>query len=273
MPASNDPVMNAADPLLAQRPTINPYRYAARLIADRLRWDLNWKSWVSRARLRRWRDKFKGQKAVIVCNGPSLLKTDLGLLENTFTFGLNKINLLFEKNSFRPKAIVAINQFVLEQNASFYNETDLPLFLNQFGRKKISFGPNVIFLHVSDQHKLARDCSISVNSGYTVTLVALQLAYHMGFTDVGLIGCDHTFSRKGPANLTVTAGEKDPDHFDPNYFAGGVQWQLPDLFNSELYYSMAHNLFIAAGRRIVNCTDGGCLEVFPRAHLEHWVRS
>ena len=76
------------------------------------------------------RDRFKGEKAVIVCNGPSLNATDLTSLGSTYTFGLNKINLYFDSNAFRPNCIVAVNANVIEQNADFYNTTEIPLFLS-----------------------------------------------------------------------------------------------------------------------------------------------
>jgi hypothetical protein len=101
------------NPILAQRPTINPYRYGAFEIWNRLKWDLNPESWSSRKRLKAYKDKYLGHKAVIVCNGPSLLKSDLSLLGGVFTFGLNKINLLFDKSNFRPSCIVAVNPFVI----------------------------------------------------------------------------------------------------------------------------------------------------------------
>ena len=71
-------------------------------------------------------NKYSNEKAVIICNGPSLLKVDLALLKNVYTFGLNKINLLFGKSDFRPSAIVAVNKYVIEQNADFYDSTDIP---------------------------------------------------------------------------------------------------------------------------------------------------
>ena len=37
------------------------------------------------------------------------------------------------------------------------------------------------------------------------------------------------------ANKTVIAGKEDANHFDPNYFAGAVKWQLPDIAQSELH--------------------------------------
>jgi hypothetical protein len=259
------------NPLLIQRTTINPYRHAATMVLNRIQWDLSFESWLSRQKLKNCRDKFKGQKAVIVCNGPSLLKSDLSLLNGVFTFGLNKINLLFEKNNFRPSCIVSVNRLVIEQNRDFFNTTNIPLYLDSCATKFIDKSPNVTFLHSSFYPRFARDCSISIYQGYTVTFVAMQLAFHMGFTDVALVGCDHSFSSKGPANMTVVSGPRDENHFDPSYFSGGMKWQLPDLAMSELFYKLAKDVFDAYGRRIINCTNGGKLEVFPRQELAKWL--
>lgn len=258
-------------PLLAQRPAVNPYRYAAHEVLNRLRWDIQFESWRSRQKLKALQNKHMGQKAVIVCNGPSLLKTDLSLLSDTFTFGLNKINLLFDRSSFRPSCIVAVNPYVVEQNLEFYNQTSIPLFFDGYVRKSIKLRENTVFLHTSSEFKFARDCSMSIHQGYTVTFVAMQLAFHMGFKKVALIGCDHSFATKGLSNKTVISGEKDENHFDSRYFAGGVKWQLPDLAGSEAAYILARDVFNLNQRDIVNATEGGQLEIFPRMKLDEFV--
>ena len=257
------------------RDSINPYRTAARLILFRMLWDLNPISWLSRKRVRAWRDRFLRQKAVILCNGPSLNKVSFDDLaaSGVFTFGLNKINLLFKRSDFRPSVIVSVNPHVIEQNAEFYNTTDIPLFLDSGGKKWVRFNKNVHFLHsAGSSGSFAKDCSISVNQGHTVTYVAMQLAFHMGFKKVALVGCDHSFATKGPANKTVIAGKEDPNHFDPNYFASGVKWQLPDITASELHYEIARDTFERHGRKIVNCTEGGKLKVFTRQPLSEFIQ-
>lgn len=261
------------DPLLLQRDALNPYRLGAGFIWRRLKWDLNPESWRSRAVLRGWHNRHVGGKAVILCNGPSLLKVDFDLLQRSgaFCFGLNKINLLFDKTSFRPGCVVSVNPLVLEQNAGFYKQTDLPLFLDTHAVPMVKPRPNVSFLHSNVFPIFSRDCSLSVFQGYTVTYVALQLAFHMGFRQVALVGADHNFATKGPANKTVVSGEKDESHFDPNYFAGGMKWQLPDLFQSEVAYTMARDMFSAFGGQVVNATDGGKLEVFDRRGLANFL--
>jgi hypothetical protein len=259
------------NPFWAKRATINPYRYALNEIWNRFTWDINPESWRSRGQLKSWKEKYWGRKAVILCNGPSLLRSDLSLLHDTFTFGLNKINLLFTKSSFRPSCIVSVNPLVIEQNAEFYNKTNIPLFLDSSGKTWVKSRRNITFLHDSEQVKFARDCSVSIYQGATVTFVAMQLAFHMGFKDVALIGCDHNFQVKGLAGKIVESVQEDKDHFDSNYFAGGVKWQLPDIVRSEVAYTLAKEVYNAASRRIVNATEGGYLEMFPRVKLERFI--
>jgi len=112
------------------RATINPYRSAADLILFRILWDIHPYSWVSRKRIKTWKDRYSGKKAVILCNGPSLNRVNFDDLSSSgvFTFGLNKINLLFKRTDFRPSVIVAVNPHVIEQNSEFYNKTHIPLF-------------------------------------------------------------------------------------------------------------------------------------------------
>jgi hypothetical protein len=100
--------------------------------------------------------------------------------------------------------------------------------------------------------------------GATVTNVALQLAFYMGFEQVILIGVDHNFESKGDANKTVVSDGDDPNHFDPRYFGKGFRWQLPDLETSEIGYEMARKAYEKAGRQVLDATVGGKLTIFPK---------
>ena len=262
------PNRGSLDPI--PRAQINPYLTAMGLILSRLKWDIHPFSWISRHRIKALKNSHLDQKAVILCNGPSLNKVDWQELidHDIFTFGLNKINLLFDKTSFRPSAIVAVNQHVLEQNADFYNQTEIPLFVDSLARRRVRFRPNIHFLHSANiWNKFARNCAISINQGCTVTYVAMQLAFYLGFRKVALVGCDHSFHSTGDTNKTVSAEENDSDHFDKQYFSNGVKWQLPDLIGSEVHYQLARSVFESYGRKIINCTDGGKLEIFKRHTL------
>ena len=57
---------------------------------------------------------------------------------------------------------------------------------------------------------------------------------------------------------------KDPNHFDPNYFAPGENWDAPDLAQSEISYQAARAAFEAAGRKIIDATVNGACTVFEK---------
>lgn len=251
--------------------TVDPYRIALVEIVRRVLWDLNPESWRSRAKLKRLRNSRAGEKAVILCNGPSLNRLDFSLLEGVYCFGLNKVNLLFSRHAFRPSCIVATNPLVIAQQSDFFRSTDIPLFLHNLGIRNIKPAPHCVFIPATvTNFKFARDCSMSVYLGPTVTFTAMQLAFHMGFTSVALVGCDHYYETKGPAHKEVVCGQHDPNHFDPSYFAN-QPWNLPDLADSEICYRLALGAFNNAGRELVNASDGGDLEILPRIPLHRFL--
>lgn len=271
-------IMNGKNGILQKNPreSINPYITAAALIKQRLLWDIKPLAWKSREKIKALKNYHYGEKAIILCNGPSLNEVNFSLLKDSkvFTFGLNKINLLFERTEFRPSCIVAVNRYVIEQNKDFYNKTQIPLFLDSKGKKWIEFKQNVYFLQkINLSGFFARDCSLSICQGSTVTFVAMQLAFHMGFVSVALVGCDHSFAVQGRPNETLKSGATDPNHFDPRYFASGLKWQSPDLTSSEFHYEQARDTFNNFNRKIINCTEGGKLELFEREKLETFLQS
>ena len=212
------------------------------------------------------RDIHKGRRCFILGNGPSLRKMDLSPLRDEFTFGLNRIYLLFPEMGFETSYFVAINTLVIEQCAEDIQALEMPKFITWRGRRWLRNDPKVIFLDTdyTDPPAFATDITGRVFEGSTVTYVAMQIAFHMGFEEVILIGVDHSFASKGRPNETVVSAGDDPNHFSPNYFDRGFRWQLPDLEASERAYRMAKEAHERHGRRILDATVGGKLDVFPK---------
>ncbi len=229
------------------------------------RWFFSLKRFVSHVRLRQFKDIHAGKKCFIIGNGPSLNKMDLRPLRNEVTFGLNRIYLLFPKIGFHTNYLLTVNKLVIEQSAHEIADLPMPIFLSSSARHVMPFTHNVIFLKtIAGEHRFSLDPGKILWESGTVTYVALQLAYYMGFQKVILIGVDHNFVTKGPANSTVVSGGDDPNHFDPNYFGKGFKWQLPDLASSELGYHLAKRVYQEDGRQILDATVGGKLTIFPK---------
>lgn len=215
------------------------------------------------------KDLHRGERAFILGNGPSLKETDLTRLENEFTFGMNRIYLIFKQLGFPTTYYLSVNDLVIEQCAEDIRSLPIPKFVSWRTRSAIRPTADLIFLHTTyTGPKFAQDARDRLWEGATVTYVALQLAFHMGFEQVVLIGVDHNFSTKGKPNSTVVSQGDDPDHFDAKYFGRGFRWQLPDLETSERAYALARKKYESAGRKVVDATIGGKLTVFPRVEYD-----
>jgi hypothetical protein len=220
----------------------------------------------SKAILDSYKDRHRGERCFILGNGPSLSRTNLKPMRNEITFGMNRVYLLFDDLGFQTRYYLAVNTLVIEQCAPEIEALSMPRFITWRGRRWFPNSSDVIFMDTdyTTPETFTGDVSGRVFEGSTVTFVALQLAFHMGFSEVVLVGVDHSFKTQGPPNLTVIAQGDDEDHFAPNYFGAGFRWQLPDLKASERAYELAQQAYVHAGRRIVDATIGGKLEVFPK---------
>ncbi len=215
------------------------------------------------------KDRYLGQRCFIIGNGPSLKQTDLTRLRGEYTFGMNRIYLMFPELGFPTSYYLCINSLVIEQCAEEIRALPIPKFLSWRSRRLIQPTADTVFLHTTySGPKFARDARVRLWEGATVTFVALQLAYHMGFEKVILIGVDHNYNTQGKPNTTITSQGSDPNHFHAGYFGKGFRWQLPDLETSERSYQMARQAYEAAGRQVVDATVGGKLVIFPKVAYE-----
>jgi hypothetical protein len=191
---------------------------------------------------------------------------DLRPLEREFTFGLNRIYLIYPEWGFTTSFLVSVNDLVIEQSAEEMRALELPKFITWRGRRWLAGDPNTIFIDsdYTQPETFSANASGRLYEGCTVTYVALQLAFHMGFQEAILIGVDHHFNVSGPANEMVTSQGEDLNHFHPDYFGKGFRWQLPDYEGSERAYRLARDAFAHAGRKVLDATVGGKLTIFPK---------
>jgi len=215
----------------------------------------------------------KGKRAFVIANGPSLKYTDMSKLRNEFTFGMNRIYLMFPGLGFSTTYLTVVNDLVIEQTAGELAALSLPKFLAWRSRRHFPADlPKTrlpTFLYTSyTGPRFSTDVRGRVWEGATVTNVTLQLAFHMGFQQVILIGVDHNYNTTGKPNTTVISQGDDPNHFSPSYFGKGFRWQLPDLDTSEIGYAMAREAYRKAGREVLDATIGGKLTIFPKVDYD-----
>ena len=186
---------------------------------------------------------------------------------------------MFPELGFSTSYYLSINSLVIEQCAQDILALNVPRFLSWRSRdfiqkalgeeRKLPVDPPLSFLHSTyTGKKFAYDASGRIWEGATVTYVALQLAFYMGFRQVILIGVDHSFNTKGKPNTTIVSEGDDLDHFDSNYFGKGFRWQLPDLDTSEVAYQMAREAYNNSDREILDATIDGKLTIFPKVEYQ-----
>lgn len=214
-------------------------------------------------RLERLRCRHTG-RAVVVGNGPSLNKMDLRFLRHEIVIGMNKIFLGFSRFEFYPRYYIAVNKKVLTQSASTIRKLNCVKIIGERGAEEIP--EDALTYHVKTRNvgeRFCRDISRGLHEGWTVTYAALQLAYHLGFSEVVIIGMDHRFTYAGQPNETRTMNGPDLNHFSEEYFAGH-QWDNPDLARSEESYQIAREVYESDGRAIIDATVGGACQIFEK---------
>ena len=233
-----------------------------------------------RARVRRFHNAHRGERCFIVGNGPSLNAVDLRRLQGERTFGVNGIYLKRDEMGFEPTYYIVEDPLYMQQHAERINQIDYAV--RFFPERYIDLVPNPgentcfllfdwsLYKPASSGYREPRfstDIERRVGTGGSVTFVALQVAFYMGFDPVYLVGMDHNIVVPPTAEHVIRnryrfAGS-DPNHFRSDCGAG-TEVYLPQWDVVNRGFTRARDAFECDGRRIYNATTGGKLELFER---------
>lgn len=230
-----------------------------------------------------YRNRYKGRRCFVIGNGPSLNKHDLSLLANEYSFGVNGIFYKTETSGFVPTFYVVEDNMVMKENLDRIHEyrplirkffpTDYKSLHPKDGKTSF-FTMNRAFYTKNSPYfekpQFSTDASKRVFCGQSVTIINLQLAFYMGFTEVYLIGMDFSYKVNQETqevqknSVHILSKGDDENHFHPEYFGKGKTWKDPKLHNVEASYVKCKEVYENHGRRIYNASVGGELEVFER---------
>ncbi len=237
------------------------------------------------ADMEQFRNSHEGERCVIIGNGPSLNDLDLGRLRTENTIGVNGIfyaesidfpltyyvvedTSVMEENLDAIKGYAAGHKFFPTIYRKMYGEVDVA---EGAANGVTYFTMNRGFYAKESPNfcipRFSTDASQRLYCGQSVTIINLQLAYYMGFSEVYLIGMDFSYTIPDSAKVEgdlITSTEDDVNHFHKDYFGKGKTWKDPKLDRVLNNYQMAKVMFEADGRAIYNATAGGKLEIFER---------
>ena len=236
---------------------------------------------VYKEKLLELREKFKHHdRAFIIGNGPSLNETDLELLNNEVTFGVNGIFLKSQDTGWKPTFYVVEDHLVAEDRQDSINKYKGPikLFPINLAYCLNEDSDTIFFDHrprvsYPDGYDFSTDASVCTYTGCTVTYTCMQLAYFLGFKDIYLIGVDASYSIPEDVKVdqeyktdTLDMESDDVNHFHPDYFGKGYRWHDPQVNKMKEAYREARRVCNETDVNMINATLGGQLEVFPRVN-------
>lgn len=233
--------------------------------------------------IKKLKNKFAGERCFILGNGPSLNKVDLSLLKDEYSFAVNGIFYKTEECGYRPTFYVVEDKAVMSDNVEKINayETEYKFFPTHH-KNKIKNRNNTLFFNMNTGFyrkespnygipRFSTDASKRLYCGQSVTMINLQLAYYLGFSEVYLIGMDFNYNIPSSAivnGLEIMSTEDDENHFHPDYFGSGKTWHDPQLERVLISYKLMKLIYEASDRKIINATAGGKLEVFDRINFD-----
>lgn len=254
-----------------------------RVLAPYMNWkyrkdDMNYAETGYSQKINQYKNKYKGKRCFIVGNGPSLTLEDLELIKKEYTFGSNRIYSLFESTSWRPTFYVASDMDLIPAMVPFMPTFSPEIrFIDKEAKNIVGHLDSVVLMnvhldffspkkHTTTNISFSSDPSKRISVGYTVTYICLQLAIYMGFSEIYLIGMDHTFTYVIDSDDNVFKNDGIKDHcfsdtkeviINPQYREG-----------VEFAYALAREEAKKRGIKIYNATRGGSLQVFERASFD-----
>lgn len=232
----------------------------------------------------RYKDIHKGERCVVIGNGPSLSAADLETLHknNVITFGTNRVFHIFNDTAWRPTYYMSEDLTILQ---SIQKEiAQIPckarfIPINHKWYENISV-PGATYFYLDYNSALAETNGLSLDAAKgircrgTVTTTCIQLALYMGFKEIYLIGVDHNYSRYIDSNGNVVEDPTVKDYFSNAYDTDFKDVIGRNLGDTTLSYISVEELSKELGTfKVYNATRGGKLEVFQRVDFDSFFHN
>ena len=168
--------------------------------------------------VRSLRGRGRGRRAFILGNGPSVIMHDLSILRKELTIGMNASPILERNYGFTAEyyCVSDLRFFEVPEKRDLATKGLSPVTLRVLRSELAALddpylAPRTAYLPALGRDGFAADLSVGFFHGSTTALMALQLAYYLGCTEVVLLGCDYSY----PPNRPRFYAEVDPSPSDP----------------------------------------------------------
>lgn len=199
------------------------------------------------------RNRELGRRIFILANGPSVIDEDLSLLKDEVVIGMNASTMLESRFGFSSKYYVL-------SDARFLRATDKRAWacekLSPTAHRVVradlrpeddpALEARTTYIAPLSRDGFSRNLAGGYFYGCTTSMLAIQLAWHLGARDVYILGCDLRYPEENPRFYS----ESEP--------------QLEDAFTSVQLSNIvnAASLFERDGRQLVNCSSRSFLRPY-----------
>lgn len=182
--------------------------------------------------LEKFKNKYKGERAFLVGNGPSLKNTPLEELDSEYTFATNKINKIYTTTNWRPtfysytrtpppsddlyrccieNTNLGIACFISHDNREYFDKKDNIFYFTRKiireSRKKVLKTGDIYQFKDKLRDKWSDKITYKIYQYNCSMYPIYQLVNYMGFDEIYLIGCDLGIDKDG---YMIFDGASDP---------------------------------------------------------------
>lgn len=229
--------------------------------------------------------RFKGERAFLIGNGPSLNKTPLHLLRGEWTMCFNRFYLMLERLNWTPDFYVAVDNLVLndlleeiDQVFSVADSVFLPDIHFRGEKYFEQIGSRDGLYWLCQKHGQGFSTELpEVFIGGSVIYEGFQILKHLGFEEIYMIGVDMNFTTHetakqldGDRTDIVSQADDDPNHFDPRYFGKDRSYHQPEPYVVEFMLDQLDYVadqMEGLGLRIYNAGYDSKVECFPEVEF------
>ena len=222
-----------------------------------------------------------GESCFVIGNGPSLTAADLDTLaENHIdSFAMNRIYKIFSQTIWRPTYYVntewtLIRDVLEEVDQLSAKQKFFPVHhLYEENYRKAIHNKSIFRLKRPDEVDFKIDCSESLRGVGTVTIASIQLAAHMGYRNIYLVGVDHNFDHIIDENGNTVINEGVKNYFVDDYDTDILSEVTHDIGNTTKRYYEVQEFYPKHGVNIYNATRTTKLNAFPKVSFEEAIES
>ncbi|MDR3178320.1 MAG: DUF115 domain-containing protein [Campylobacteraceae bacterium] len=195
-------------------------------------------------------------RVFILANAPSVANENLTLLKNEIVIGMNASTILEKQFNFSSKYyVMSDKRFIMSSEKRQWATDKLSKTTIRFLRRELRdydepyLEKRTYYINSIARDGFSHNLSHGFYYGCTTTMLALQLAYYLGFQKTYLLGCDLRYQDENPRFYA----EKNPQLED-----SFISVQLANIVNASIEYEKE-------GREIINCSA----KSFLRPYLKH----